>query len=281
MGSGGYDQVDTAVAPSVDGTRALSSAMPPTLYEAHAAWKPAADCHALPASFSQGQVTAVRQLIESGERRLQRPEIGSNFETGYPEGERTLNDLAQYPHLFVIGCLMERAVQTRRAWRIPLAIGRMLGGFEFDRFGACTHEELRKLFLEQRLHRYSATTADATYKAIRLIAEKYNGDASQIWSGGVSSAAIIHRFLEFAGAGLKIANMATNILARDFRVPMREYASIDIAPDRRVRDYFEQLGLLHTKKPEEIVYLARDLYPWYPGMLDIGAWEWERRPAGN
>lgn len=250
--------------------------MPPTLVAAHAAWKPEADRHVSSHILTLAQADSIRRLIESGEKRLQRLDMGCDFETGDPNGEKILNNLADYPHLFVIGCLMERGVRTRRAWRIPLAIGKMFGSYEFGAFRTCSQEVLRSFFLEENLHRYSKATADATYEAIQLIADNYQGNASLMWNDGASSAAIIGRFLGFKGAGLKIANMAVNILARDFRVPMREYTSIDIAPDSRVTTYFKGLGLLHTDKPEEVVYLARDLYPWYPGMLDIGAWEWER-----
>ncbi len=61
-----------------------------------------------------------------------------------------------------------------------------------------------------------------------------------------SSATLVRRFLEFHGAGLKIATMAANILAREFHIPLR---------------------------PEAVIYAARSLYPDCPGVFDLALWE--------
>ena len=102
---------------------------------------------------------------------------------------------------------------------------------------------------------------------------KYNNHAENIWSGKPKSALIIRRFLEFKGIGVKIANMAVIILARDFKIPMQDYSSIDIAPDVQVKKYFISKGLLRENASnDELIYLAREIYPEFPGLLDFAAW---------
>ena len=54
--------------------------------------------------------------------------------------------------------------------------------------------------------------------ALRHIRDRYDGDASRIWADGSSGAAVARRFLAFDGVGPKIANMAVNILIRDFHI---------------------------------------------------------------
>jgi endonuclease-3 len=89
---------------------------------------------------------------------------------------------------------------------------------------------------------------------------------------------VIRRFLEFKGVGIKIANMGTNILIRDFKVPMSERSSIDIAPDVQVMKFFVHHGLLRPEAGiDELIYKAREIYPEYPGILDIAAWELGRK----
>jgi hypothetical protein len=80
--------------------------------------------------------------------------------------------------------------------------------------------------------------------------------------------------LEFDGVGVKIATMATNLLLRQFGIPMRDKGAIDISPDVQVRKFFVDRRLLREDaKDAEIIYLARELSPRFPGLLDALAWE--------
>ena len=116
--------------------------------------------------------------------------------------------------------------------------------------------------------------AECFYSAIQDIHSKYSGRAENIWSSNPKSALIIRRFLEFKGVAVKIANMAVIILARDFKIPMQDYSSIDIAPDIQVKKYFIHNGLLRDNASnDELIYLAREIYPDFPGILDFAAWE--------
>lgn len=224
------------------------------------------------------QEAIIRHLIVEGRRRLQTPREKINFETGIPKAEEFLNDLEHFPHLFVLACVMDRQVRTGRAWAIPYQVGKVAGGFEFSRFAELTSGDLKALFAEKSLHRFNEVMAKNFYSAIQDIHLKYSDNAANLWSNRPKSALVVRLFLEFNGVGVKIANMAVNILARDFKVPMADYSSIDIAPDRRVRRFFTQHGLLKKEASnEELIYLAREIYPEYPGILDIAAWELGRK----
>jgi hypothetical protein len=222
------------------------------------------------------QRAIVEELLSKGRNHFDAPRKPIDFETGDKNAEELLNDIEGYPHLFVLACIMDRQISASRAWLIPYTVGKKIGGFEFTDFEHHTEQEFIDIFgnQEQKLHRFNKILAKSFYAAITDIREKYHGDASKIWADRPRSALVVRRFLEFAGAGVKIAAMAANLLARDFKVPMLDHSSIDISPDSRVKRYFAENGLL---RPDgdiyELIYLAREINPDYPGLLDLGAWQ--------
>lgn len=112
------------------------------------------------------------------------------------------------------------------------------------------------------------------YKAVQRISHNYDGYASRIWRDDLSAITIMNRFLKFDGAGIKIASMATNILIREFKIPIKDKSYIDISPDVHVRRVFTRLGLVEENSTNEnLIHSARALYPEYPGVFDLPSWE--------
>ena len=104
----------------------------------------------------------------------------------------------------------------------------------------------------------------------------YQGNAANIWSNEPSSATVVRRFLEFDGAGIKIATMATNILARQYKIKLSDFYSIDISPDVHVKRIFYRTGLIDKKDKDNIdmiIYKAREIYPQFPGLIDFACWD--------
>ncbi len=201
--------------------------------------------------------------------------LAEGFNTGIPEGERMLSDLDHFPHHFVLACLMDRQLGAERAWVIPYRVGLHLGGFKFSDFKKADLRTIQRIFDKERLHRFRKTKMPAIFlRAIERISNSYRDDAKNIWANNPPCARVIRRFLEFDGAGPKIATMATNILVRQLKVPMRDTSAIDISADRQVMKYFQSRGLLREgAKKEELIYLAREIFPEYPGIFDLLAWE--------
>jgi len=214
------------------------------------------------------------RLVEHGEALFKAPPQPASF-TGKPDADALLNDLTGNPHAFVLACVVDRQVQAPRAWAIPFHMSQRLGGFSMAALGNLTRDEVGRLMAEpEPLHRFVDRMAGFFYAALARIRDRYDGDASRIWAGRPSSAEVVYRFLAFDGVGPKIATMAANILAREFKVGMSDYYSVDISVDRHVRRVFTRLGLCPTDASEvEIVYRARALWPDFPGMMDLPCWE--------
>ncbi len=214
------------------------------------------------------------RLIREGRALHDSPRQTRQY-TGNVEADQMMNDLETFPHAFVLACVMDRQMRAEKAWLIPYAIARKLGHFEFQSLSGLSPEEIYGLMSNpQPLHRFPEKMSKNFHAAIQLMASKYNGKASLIWQGEPPSAEVVYRFLEFRGIGQKIATMAVNTLARDFKVKFSDYYSIDISIDVHVRRVFSRLGLIPKDATnEQIIYRARALCPEYPGLLDLPAWE--------
>jgi len=191
-------------------------------------------------------------------------EIANNF----------LNDLINYPHAYVLACLMDRQIKAERAWIIPFEIKERLGSFKFQDLIEVSKADYIKIFNDLKLHRFNNTMAIVFFEALELINVKYGGNASSIWANEPSSASVVYRFLEFKGSGLKISTMATNILARQFRIPLSDYYSVDISPDVHIIRVMQRTGLVPLGSDiSKIIYKAREMNPEFPGIIDFSCWE--------
>ena len=187
---------------------------------------------------------------------------------------KLLNDLDHYPHAFVLACIMDKQITAERAWAIPYKVYEELGNFNIDFLAKVELKEYKELFNKGSYHRFNNDSAKYFYKAILKIKNDYGGDASKIWSNNPSSASVVSRFLEFEGSGPKIATMAANILARQFKIPMSDYYSIDISTDVHIKRVMERLGYLKEKATNtQIIYKAREICPEYPGIIDHTCWD--------
>lgn len=185
-----------------------------------------------------------------------------------------LNDLEKHPHAFVLACLMDRQMKAEKAWLIPYLIKEELSSFDIDVLVNVSLESFKEIFNRKRLHRFNDTMAEVFYKGVHHIFKQYSGDASKIWCNTPSSSSVVFRFLEFSGGGIKIATMAANILARQFRIPFSDYYSIDISHDVYVKRVMMRMGFVpHNASNEMILYKARELNPEFPGIIDFSCWE--------
>jgi len=221
--------------------------------------------------MEQGKIVQI--LIERGNELFGSPYKKVKF-TGNLEADDLLNNLKQFPHAFVLACVMDRQIKAERAWQIPYYVSQEIGGFEFEKLKKVNLDSLKDIFKKRSLHRFNEVMAGNFHSATQLISEKYNGGASRIWEDNPGSAAVVRRFLEFKGVGVKIATMATNILARDFKISMQDRICIDISPDVQVKRVFIRLGFISKDASnDELIYCARELHPEYPGIFDFSAWE--------
>lgn len=220
------------------------------------------------------QNTIRDRLVEHGEALFRAPKQLIQF-TRKPQADSLLNDLTEHPHAFVLACVMDRQIKAENAWLIPYRISEKIGGFSIEALSALSRADVNRLMMEPvPLHRFINTMSDIFHSAVNRIVSNYAGVAAHLWTGRPASAEVVYRFLEFDGVGPKIASMAANILARDFKIPFADYFSIDISADVHVRRVFARLELCDSNATvEQVIYKARALHPEFPGIIDLPSWE--------
>ncbi len=192
----------------------------------------------------------------------------------YDNKNELVSDLKDYPHAFVLACIMDRQITAERAWGIPYEIKKIIGSFDINVLDKISLEEYKTIFNKNNLHRFNDSMAIVFYNAVHRIVDDYNSDASNIWKDKPSSATVVSRFLEFDGVGIKIATMATNILSRVFKIELSDYYSIDISPDVHVKRVFKRMGLVNDiNNVDKIIYKAKSISPEFPGVLDLTCWK--------
>lgn len=216
-------------------------------------------------------------LVDLAEKQLaEKKQVVHFFHEGTPERdqiEEFLSPLGVYPHAYVLACIMDRQIKAEQAWIIPWKISKLIGGFDIGQLVTIAEKRWIQIFAQVSRHRFKEEMARNFCSAVKRIADCYQGDARRIWNDRPSSAELVYRFLQFDGVGVKIATMATNILARQYAVPLSDRCGIDVSPDVHIMRVFERLGLVEKLKPELVIYKARALNPQYPGVVDYTCWE--------
>lgn len=213
-------------------------------------------------------------LVKLGWERYNTPKGNQVHFVDDKDANTFLNDLKRLPHAYVLACCMDRQIKAETAWMIPYKICQVFGDFSMKTLISKSKSDYVNAFRNNKLHRFVDKMGEVFYEAVQRIHRDYADDASNIWKGKPSSATVVYRFLEFDGVGVKIATMATNILARQYKVEFSDYYSIDVSPDVHVRRVMYRMGLVEKNaNNDKIIYKARELCPEFPGIIDYSLWQ--------
>lgn len=78
--------------------------------------------------MNKSQEKIVNILIKRGKELLEQPYKKSEF-TKILKADDLLDNLREYPHAFILACVMDRQIKAERAWLIPYEISKEIGGF--------------------------------------------------------------------------------------------------------------------------------------------------------
>ena len=207
---------------------------------------------------------AVERLKEYGESRG-----GSDWGALDPETERLVRG---NPFAFLLAVAFDRGMVWQKAWRIPVEIDRA-GCLDPALLASMSETELIELLDGLPIRpRWGAKQGARTLSdASRLVCERFDGAADDIWNGA-SPAEAEKTLQEIHGLGAGIASMTTRILRDDFGCFRGQERQIDVKPDVHLVRVFRRVGLVEGDSANEAIRAARRLNPEFPGQLDWPAW---------
>ena len=124
-----------------------------------------------------------------------------------PVGDDANALLSRSPLALLIGMLLDQQVTIEKAFSSRAVLAERLGHEpEVTELAEFDPEALAAIFAERRaLHRYPRAMAARVQDLCRLIADRYNGDAPQVWAGARSGAELLARVAELPGFGAQKA----------------------------------------------------------------------------
>lgn len=108
------------------------------------------------------------ELCEEKDKELLKKVPPENIK-GAPPG---MEEFKKYPHLFVLGAIMDTNIKASQAWEIPYKIASCLGGKDFSLFAEKDLEYYHGIFEKgpegKSLHRYKKETQNIFIKEFKI-----------------------------------------------------------------------------------------------------------------
>ncbi len=129
--------------------------------------------------------------------------------------------LSHDPLALLIGMLLDQQFPMERAFYGPYLLASRLGGARLDasRIAGEDADRLVAVFTgPPAIHRYPGSMAQRAQALCRLVAEKYDGDAEQIWRAATDGRELLRRLQELPGFGKQKAQIFVALLGKQLRV---------------------------------------------------------------
>jgi uncharacterized HhH-GPD family protein len=136
--------------------------------------------------------------------------------TGDPDADAFL---AREPLALTIGFVLDQQVTVQKAFSSPLELSRRLGGLDAKRIAAMDPGALEEVFrAKPALHRFPGNMAKRVQEHCAVIAGKYDGDASRVWTEAADGADLRRRIAGLPGFGEMKVKALGAVLAKRFGV---------------------------------------------------------------
>ncbi len=137
-----------------------------------------------------------------------------------PVGDDANALLSRSPLALMIGMLLDQQVTIEKAFSSPAVLVERLGHEpEAAELAGDDPEALAAVFAGRpALHRYPRAMAARVQDLCRLITERYDGDAEQVWAGARSGAELLKRVAELPGFGAQKAQIFVALLGKQLGV---------------------------------------------------------------
>lgn len=149
--------------------------------------------------------------------------------TGLPEADVVLDE---HPFAVVLGMMLDQQYGMEHAFRGGYKILSRFGTLDPEAIAAADPDEFKAICsTPPAIHRFPGSMAARTQELAALVEEKYDGDATQIWTGAATGEELFQRVQELPGFGAQKARIFVAFLAKqlDVRPPGWEAVAGDYA----------------------------------------------------
>ena len=130
--------------------------------------------------------------------------------------------LSRDPLALLIGMLLDQQFPMERAFGAPRLLADRLGvdGLDAARLADADADELTHVFQgPPALHRYPGSMAGRTQELCRLLVERYDGRAENLWVDAPDGATLLKRLNELPGFGAQKSKIFLALLGKQYGVP--------------------------------------------------------------
>ena len=129
--------------------------------------------------------------------------------------------LGRDPLALLIGMLLDQQFPMERAFGAPRLLADRLGvdGLDAARLADVDADELTRVFQgPPALHRYPGSMAGRTQELCRLLLERYDGRAENLWADAPDGATLLKRLNELPGFGAQKSKIFLALLGKQYGV---------------------------------------------------------------
>jgi uncharacterized HhH-GPD family protein len=129
--------------------------------------------------------------------------------------------LSRDPLALLIGMLLDQQFPMERAFGAPRLLADRLGvdGLDAAQLAGADADELTRVFQgPPALHRYPGSMAGRTQELCRLLVERYDGRADNLWADAPDGATLLKRLNELPGFGAQKSKIFLALLGKQYGV---------------------------------------------------------------
>jgi uncharacterized HhH-GPD family protein len=136
--------------------------------------------------------------------------------TGDATADKLLDDS---PFALLAGMMLDQQYPMEHAFRGPRKVVDRFGSFEPAAIAAADPEEFAAMAATTpAIHRFPGSMAARLQELARLVEERYDGDASRLWTEATSGKDLLKRVMELPGFGKQKAQIFVALLAKQLGV---------------------------------------------------------------
>ncbi len=136
--------------------------------------------------------------------------------TGDDAADQVLSD---DPFALVVGMMLDQQYPMEHAFRGPAKVLDRFGTIDPRRIATADPEEFKALCsTPPAIHRFPGSMSARLQELAQLVVDRYDGDASRLWSEAASGRELLQRVQELPGFGKQKAQIFVALLAKQLEV---------------------------------------------------------------